>query len=343
MIYDISVIIPAYNAQNTIEKCLITILNQKTTLKYEVIVVNDGSSDKTPQILEHYSEKIKIINQENAGPADARNKGASVAKGEIFVFIDSDCALESNYLHEITLPIIDGYNKNIVGVQGRYKTKQEKAIARFCQQEIEERYNIYKKNQTIFMIGTYAAAYRKDIFLNMGMFDTRFPIASGEDAALSLKIAEHGYKLVFQNTAICYHIHPESAKKYYRQKFSRSYWRNLLYKMYPKKMIKDYYTPQLLKLQVFLSLLIYPQLLILLLSIVLSKELLVIMVTILFTFTAFFISIIPLMILTFKNDPAITVYVPLFSLIRAFALANGLISGFFDLHILKNFYKEKSS
>lgn len=327
---EVSVIIPVFNSQNTIGKCLDTILNPKTSFSYEVIVVDDGSYDSTPVILEQYREKIIIIKQTNAGPAAARNNGAKVANGKILVFTDSDCYFEENFLQEITDPIRNDMRNEIVGVQGRYKTHQKSITARFCQQEIEERYRIYRKVHYISMIGTYAAAYKKDVFFKMGGFDTRFPIASGEDAALSLKMVNHGYKLVFQDSAICYHHHPDTIKKYFRQKYGRAYWRNLLYRMYPGKMVNDSYTPQLLKLQVILTILLYLQLMGYIIVGTIQSPIILYKLT-LTTLVLYLLSLLPLIKQTLWGDSKIVYFVPIFSIVRSMALANGLLMGFFRM------------
>lgn len=85
----ISVIVPVYNAEKYLEKCLDSLVNQ--TLKdIEIIVVNDGSTDGSEKILSKYKNKIKIIHQKNSGVASARNNGMSVARGEYIAFVDSD-------------------------------------------------------------------------------------------------------------------------------------------------------------------------------------------------------------------------------------------------------------
>jgi len=88
----ISVILPVYNVEKHLNKCLHTIVNQLFD-DYEVICVNDGSTDSSPEILKKYAEKysnIKIINQENKGLSAARNTGLDNAKGEYILFADSD-------------------------------------------------------------------------------------------------------------------------------------------------------------------------------------------------------------------------------------------------------------
>lgn len=102
----ISLILPAYNVENYIERCLKSCLQQDLNVnEYEIIVVNDGSSDNTLKIAKQIAENekcISIISQQNKGLSDARNKGLSVAKGRYIWFIDSDDWIESNCLKEVT-------------------------------------------------------------------------------------------------------------------------------------------------------------------------------------------------------------------------------------------------
>lgn len=92
----LSIIVPVYNSEQYISKCLESLINQ--TLKdIEIIVVNDGSTDNSLKILETYaSKKVKIITQENSGVAVARNTGLKHAKGKYIAFVDSDDWVELN-------------------------------------------------------------------------------------------------------------------------------------------------------------------------------------------------------------------------------------------------------
>lgn len=91
----VSVVVPAYNAENCIEKCLKSVLNQTYT-NYEIILVNDGSTDATlhkcVSLLQSARVKYKIIDQENGGPSSARNAGIREAQGEYVAFLDADDA-----------------------------------------------------------------------------------------------------------------------------------------------------------------------------------------------------------------------------------------------------------
>jgi len=245
----ISVIIPAYNAHKTIQKCLEGVLSQKTNNEYEVIVVDDGSSDDTVKIIEKFP--VRLIKQKHQGPAKARNLGAKKSKGNIIIFTDSDCIPPENWLKELTKPFSDS---EIVGVSGTYKTKnKEKILARLEGYQIEERHEKMKMMDKIDFVGTFNCAYRKNIFFKYGGFNTKFKTSSGEDPDLSFKIYKGGYKIIFQPTAFVYHYHVDSLTKYLKQKFWRAYWRILLYSRHRDKIMGDSYTSKSLLSQVLFT------------------------------------------------------------------------------------------
>ena len=99
----ISFIIPCYNSANTIKRAIDSILNQNTDLEYEIIVVDDGSTDNTEQVLKCYEndERIKYYKKENSGVADTRNYGVKMATGDYIIFVDSDDYISENLLKDI--------------------------------------------------------------------------------------------------------------------------------------------------------------------------------------------------------------------------------------------------
>ena len=105
-----SIIIPAYNAEAYLSRCLDSIFAQEFE-DYEVIVIDDGSTDGTPAVLNRYSQ-VKVISQDNHGMATARNRGLEAAQGEYILFIDSDDRLCTNALDTLA-PQLDG--EDIVG------------------------------------------------------------------------------------------------------------------------------------------------------------------------------------------------------------------------------------
>lgn len=93
-----SIIVPVYNVEKYIKKCLDSIFNQSFK-DFEVIVVNDGTKDNSMDIVKKYD--VKVINQENSGLSEARNTGVKSAKGEYIIFLDSDDFIEKDLLKEI--------------------------------------------------------------------------------------------------------------------------------------------------------------------------------------------------------------------------------------------------
>ena len=97
----VSIIVPAYNVENYIERCIESLLSQ-TLKEIEIIIVNDGSTDQTKEkilpYIKKYPEKVIYLEKENGGLSSARNYGMPYAKGEYIAFIDSDDYVEKRYV-----------------------------------------------------------------------------------------------------------------------------------------------------------------------------------------------------------------------------------------------------
>jgi len=228
-----------YNSEKTISNTIKALLKQNyPKKKYEIILVDDGSTDKTLETV--YKFPVKIIKLKHKGPANARNVGVRKSKGDIVLFTDADCLPGKNWIKNMVKPFKD---KKVAGISGTYKTLNKNSlIARFLGYEIQYRHEKMKKNKYIDFIGTFSAGYRKSVFLKAGGFDTSFPMSSGEDPELSYRISKK-HKLIFQPSAFVYHSHPDTLSKFLHQKFWRVYWRFLMYRKHKKKMLGDSYTP----------------------------------------------------------------------------------------------------
>lgn len=111
LLKEVSIIIPMYNCEITIERCLDSILSQ-TYKKYEVILVDDGSSDRTSKICEKYTRKYEnflYFYQKNSGPSLARLNGVHKAKNECITFVDADDYIDSDYLKKLVTGFKEGY------------------------------------------------------------------------------------------------------------------------------------------------------------------------------------------------------------------------------------------
>jgi lipopolysaccharide/colanic/teichoic acid biosynthesis glycosyltransferase/glycosyltransferase involved in cell wall biosynthesis len=313
----ISVIIPAYNAEDTLRDCLAALQNQSLARdQYEIIVVDDGSTDRTAEIARQH--KVRLIRQPNAGPAAARNQGAQAARGEVLLFTDADCEPLSDWIERMTEPFCD---PDIVGAKGVYKTRQRELVARFVQQEYEDKYARLFRQERIDFVDTYSAAYRRDVFLANGGFDTLFPTASVEDQEFSFRLARKGYRLVFVSQAAVYHRHDTTLGEYWQRKFGIGYWKALLLHWHPERAVRDSHTPQVLKVQIGLMGLL--GLFLLLAPLWTQTCWLALAVAAIFILTT-----VPFLYRTIRQDPAVAAGGLLFLAWRALALGTGLAAGF---------------
>ena len=173
----ISVIVPVYNVDKYLPKCIDSIINQ-TYKNLEIILIDDGSTDSSPKICDEYMNKdsrIIVIHKDNGGLSSARNKGIEVAKGNLICFIDSDDYLELNMLEELKNNM-DKYDSDIACCNF-YDIKNEVSSLRikkdtnieFVSSEKEKFINIQNEYSPL----TYYAwnkLYKKEIFNNI-----RFP------------------------------------------------------------------------------------------------------------------------------------------------------------------------
>jgi cellulose synthase/poly-beta-1,6-N-acetylglucosamine synthase-like glycosyltransferase len=317
---EVSVVVPARNAAQTIGECLEGLLAQTTPReRYEVIVVDDGSSDQTRDVVGRW--QVKLLAQEHAGPAAARNRGVAEARGTIVLFTDADCVPAPEWIDEMARPF---QNPDVVGVKGAYRTRQGGILPRFVQCEYEERYEKMARLKQIDFIDTYSAGYRREVFLSAGGFDTVYPDASVEDQEFSFRLAERGYKMVFNPRAVVYHQHPETLRAYFRRKFNIGYWKVRLLRNHPQKAMRDSHTPQTLKVQMAVALLLLP-----LLALTLVRYDLAWLAGL--AASVFLISLVPFTVKALRRDLTIGLLSPFFLFVRAVALGAGMIRGVWGL------------
>ena len=242
-----SVIVPAYQAADSLGLCL-DALNAQTVARdlYEVIVVDDGSTDGTGEIAQQAG--ARVITQRNAGPAAARNAGAAAGRGDLLLFTDADCAPVPGWIAALAVPFAD---ERVAGAKGTYLTSQRALVPRFTQLEYEDRYDRMAGVESIDFVDTYSAAYRRDIFLANAGFDPAFRF--DEDQEFSFRLTEKGYRLVFAPAAQVYHRHNPTLAAYARRKFLMAHWKVPVTRRHPSRAMRDSHTPQALKLQMGLA------------------------------------------------------------------------------------------
>ena len=312
----VSIIIPTFNGAARIAKCLEAILNLRTNREVEIVVVDDGSTDATAEVVRSYSG-VRLITQTNSGPAAARNRGALEARSRILIFTDDDCVPAPDWLEAMLEPFSD---PDVVGAKGAYRTHQRSLVARFVQIEYEDRYRIMAAVKDIDFIDTYSAAFVRDRFLEMNGFDTSFPVACAEDIELSYRMSARGWKMRFAPAAVVYHTHPDSLWRYLKKKYKFAFWRVLAVRKNPSKGIKDSHTPQMMKLQ----LLFLPVLLCALFFDLKFHSTVPVSILVL---GCFFASTLPFAIRAFRRDAVLAILSPCLLAARACAQLLGVIGG----------------
>ena len=228
--YDISVIIPSYNSYKTIDKCIKSIMRQRFSGTYEIIVV-DSSNDITYRMLKKNFPQIKIIRlQERTPPGIARNIGIKHAVGRILAFIDADCIADESWLSTI-------YNEHIKGkyaaVGGAIDNAMPYNLAGWgiflC--EFSQWLPI-RRRSTLCHIPTCNIAYRREIFDKYGTFPSGpFP---QEDHLFNLNLCKNGEKIEFEPKIRIYHINRSSVRYITRHEIRRGKGAAFIYKlMYP--------------------------------------------------------------------------------------------------------------
>ena len=201
----VSIIIPCYNVEQYIEKCLNSVINQ-TYGNLEIICINDGSTDGTGDILENFAKKdkrIMIIHQDNQGLAEVRNIGKNCASGDYIYFLDSDDYIDIETVEAMVKMLIN--NDVDIVVSGFYieymdgkKTRNNKREIKTCMSSNEALY-LYLYTRYINPIAC-AKLYKKELLL-----DIAYPKGKlYEDMATTYKIIEKAEK-VFYNSYPYYH------------------------------------------------------------------------------------------------------------------------------------------
>jgi len=233
----VSVVIPAYNAENTIGQAVAQSLAQaRESLEVEVIVVDDGSDDNTAKFAE--SAGATVIRQENAGPAAARNQGWKAATGQVICFTDSDCVPTAGWLENLLAGFTDG---QVGAVAGSYEIANASSwLAQWVHQEIIERHK--RMPPFVRAFGSYNVAIPRYVLQATGGFEPKYRQASGEDNDLSYKIIKKDWRIAFRPQAKVAHYHPERVWKYLKEQYRHGFWRAKLYQDHPDMIRGDDYT-----------------------------------------------------------------------------------------------------
>ncbi len=209
----VSIIVPVYNVEKYLSRCVDSVLNQ-TYKNLEIILVDDGSKDGSPQICDGYKNKdsrIKVIHKQNGGLSSARNAGLDVAKGDYVAFVDSDDWIETDFIERLRTLIVE--TNSDMSACTFCRTKGDVAKRLCFDKDVE--FIIDKKFDFVFSENSYAGyacnkMFKRDIFEKKKLrFDES--IFNGEDFPFVLEYLQYAQKIAFTREDLYYYYFRETS------------------------------------------------------------------------------------------------------------------------------------
>ncbi|MDD7913098.1 glycosyltransferase [Polaribacter ponticola] len=267
MKFAFSIIIPVYNRPQEIDELLASLTKQDFSTHFEVLIIEDGSTDSSEEIVSKYESQLdlKYFFKENSGAGASRNFGMQNASGNYFIILDSDVIVPEQYLLEVQNALENNFTDAFGGPDAAHKsfTSLQKAI-NYSMTSVLTTGGIRGKKQTVgkfqprsFNLGLSIKAFEKtEGFSKM---------KNGEDIDLTFRLWENGFETQLIEKAFVYHKRRSTIRQFYKQTFGFGTARPILNKKYPATAKPTYWFPSLfilgLDVSVILAIFGYYQLL----------------------------------------------------------------------------------
>ena len=251
----VTLVIPGRNCASTLDRCLSSVvpllsvvdlakdpgtercLARSTTALREIIFVDDGSTDATPEIAARYP--VRLIQGTGQGPGAARNLGWQAAETDLIWFIDSDCVAEPDALEKL-LPHMN--NPDVAGVGGSYANLYpDSLVATLIHEEIVARHRRMKRE--VDFLATFNVIYRRSVLAELSGFNETLKLA--QDAEFAYRVRAAGHCLNFELESRVGHHHPRNVWRYLKTQARQGYYRIKLYRQHPTKISGDSYAGML--------------------------------------------------------------------------------------------------
>lgn len=209
----LSIILPVYNEEEKLPECLESILEQDCSELFEVVAVNDGSTDRSGEILEDFSERyenLRVIQfEENRGYAYALNEGLENARGNVVITIDADCTLKKGSLERVH----EAFTSEEVGAFfGKVKVGNEGIHPTYAR--------VAKLEDKSYRHGGAFMAFRKELLSQSGGFSTTGGGWSGTDDEIKARAQKEDWGVVFDDKAAVYSDFPTGVKEVLENKYN---------------------------------------------------------------------------------------------------------------------------
>jgi glycosyltransferase involved in cell wall biosynthesis len=221
---DVTLVIPAHNAERTIEACLdaaCAIRDAAGSRLVRILLVDDASTDLTTAAAR--ARGVEVLASPRRGAGAARNEGLRVASTEFVWFVDSDCVANPDALDQLLARMRDG---RFASVGGTYSIAPGATLLeRLIHEEIMVRHS--HMGEEVDFQATFNVLYRRDSIASLGGFDERY--LKGQDAELAFRMLERGLRLGFERRSVVQHFHADRLSRYLRVQRAQGYWRVALH------------------------------------------------------------------------------------------------------------------
>lgn len=254
-----SIIVPVYNRPDETEELLASLCKMDYQKPFEVVIVEDGSLNKSDAVVEKYSNRLDIsyYYKPNSGPGDSRNYGMNIAKGDYFIIFDSDCIIPKNYLSVVEKELNEHYVDCFGGSDSAHENFSDiqKAI-NFAMTSFITTGGIRGGSEKVskFQPRSFNMGISKKAFLASNGFGNIHP---GEDPDLSIRLWKMGFETRLISNAFVYHKRRIDWNKFYTQvnKFGKA--RPILDSWYPEYSKITFWFPALFLLGFLASILLF--------------------------------------------------------------------------------------
>jgi GT2 family glycosyltransferase len=226
----VSVVVCVYNGERTLDACLAS-LEKLNYPNYEVVVVNDGSTDTSLRIAESY-KYVRLINQENKGLSEARNVGIRASSGDIIAFTDSDCTADADWLAHL----VARFQSSEFGAVGgpNLSPRDDSLIATCVAVSPGAPTHVLLDDEVAEHIPGCNMAFRREALEAIAGFDPIFR-AAGDDVDLCWRLQNKGYKIGFSPAAVVWHFRRNTVRDYLKQQRGYGKAETLLFFKHPSR------------------------------------------------------------------------------------------------------------
>ncbi len=243
-----SVIVPVFNRPDEVEELLLS-LSKQTQKNFEIVIVEDGSTEKCDKVAEKYSDilKIKYLYKKNEKPAIARNHGAKHAEGDYFIFFDSDCIIPPEYFKTVNSVLAKNYTDAYGGPDAASPdfNNLQKAIS-YSMTSFFTTGGIRGSGEKLdkFYPRSFNMGISKKAYNKIGGFpETK--MHPGEDMVFSIEILKHGFETQRIESAFVYHKRRNTLKTFFKQVYNFGKTRLIISKIYPETFKIFFWAPSI--------------------------------------------------------------------------------------------------